>query len=338
MHPLVSVIIPTYNRGGVICRTVDNIFRQTYRNLEVIVVDDGSTDNTKSRLAQYGNHVRLISQNNAGPAVARNHGARVARGEIIAFQDSDDLWKPAKLERQVELLLKAGPSVPCCLCNAEMGVVEGNANTSFEYSSITPEHDEGLWLNVLEVLATRFVLFNQTVAIRREAFEEIGGFDEGLKYLEDYDLPLRLSLEGPWAFVREPLAIYCGASAGSFSQQGLRNPLTLKACELAIFERILRQVDRDEQRATARRYLRRRLRIFHWAVREIRLTECGFWGARTMGRLMSAIGHYREGFFRHSPWYPKMLTAPLETVAHDKEIVCGSSLSESLGKPVANRI
>src|SRR5947209_1428421 len=108
---LVSVIIPTYNRAGTICQTVDNVFQQTYRNIELIVVDDGSTDDTQSRLRRYRNRLRIITQANAGPAVARNRGAAAACGDIIAFQDSDDLWNPTKLERQAALLEEAGPSV-----------------------------------------------------------------------------------------------------------------------------------------------------------------------------------------------------------------------------------
>jgi glycosyltransferase involved in cell wall biosynthesis len=312
MDPLVSVIIPTFNRAGVICRTIDNIFQQTYGNFELIVVDDGSTDDTPSLLRRYSNRIRVITQENAGPAVARNQGARAARGEIIAFQDSDDLWKPTKLERQVALLVKTDASVPCCLCNADMGVVHGVPRTSFDYSSLNPERDEGLWLNVMEILATRFVLFNQTVAIRRKVFERVGGFDETLKYLEDYDLPLRLSLEGPWAFVREPLVIYCGPSAESFSQQALKEPLTLKACEVAIFERISARVKGDDRYAGAQRYLERRLRIFQWAITEIRLRGLNFIGARMVGNVMAKLGRYRESLFRHSPRYPQMLTAPVE--------------------------
>src|ERR1700733_14542426 len=182
-EPLVSVVIPTYNRAGIICETIDNLFEQTYRNFEVIVVDDGSTDDTPSKLLRYGNRIRFFRQENRGPAVARNHGARVARGEIIAFQDSDDLWKPTKLERQVSLL-ERDRSLPCCLCNISVGIVDGKEITSFDQSIIYPEHEEGVWLNVADILATRFVLFTQAVAIRRETFEKLGGFDESLRYLE----------------------------------------------------------------------------------------------------------------------------------------------------------
>jgi hypothetical protein len=183
--------------------------------------------------------------------------------------------------------------------------------TSFDHSSLKPTHENGLWLNVMDVLATRFVLFNQAVAIRRAAFEKVGGFDESLKYLEDYDLPLRLSLEGPWAFTREPLVIYTGGSAGSFSERALEDPLTLKDCEVAIFCRMLTRIDGLDRYATAHRFLERRIRTFRRGITEIRLTRTDFRGARALARVMSKLSHYEDAVFRRSPWYPEMLTLPL---------------------------
>ncbi len=109
---LVSIIIPTYNRADVISETIDNVFSQTYKNFELIVVDDGSTDGTPAILRKYANRIRVITQKNAGPAAARNRGIEVSGGDIIAFQDSDDLWEPTKLERQVALLEKSGDFSP----------------------------------------------------------------------------------------------------------------------------------------------------------------------------------------------------------------------------------
>jgi glycosyltransferase involved in cell wall biosynthesis len=320
-NPLVSVIIPTFNRSEIICRTIDNLFQQTYKRFEVIVVDDGSTDQTVSKLRQrYGDRVRIVSQSNAGPAVARNHGARIAHGDIIAFQDSDDLWKPTKIERQVAVLAKADESVPCCLCNAEMPVSRARSQTSFDISRISLDYDEGLWLNVTEVLATRFVLFNQSVAIRRQAFERVGGFDEALKYLEDYDLPLRLSLEGPWAFIREPLVVYSGTSIGSFSDQALKDPFTLKQCELTIFERMLSQVKDDDRYVAAGKYLRRRLKLCRRGHTELRLRQTSFWGAHILGLVLGTLGHYQDAVFRRSRRYPITFTVPLEIAGLDKNV------------------
>ena len=244
--PLVSVVIPTYNRADEVCCAIDNAFTQTYPNIELIIVDDGSTDDTQARLKAYGDRIRVIVQKNQGPAVARNRGAAAARGEIIAFQDSDDLWKPTKLEKQVALLQKLGPKVVCCLCNIEMVGGKNRKPTSFEDSLVHPQHEEGIWVNALEVLATRFVLFSQAVAIRREVFERVGGFREDIKYDEDYDLALRLALEGPWGFIKEPLVTYIPGETNSFSQAARKDLMTLKECEVRIVEHVLSRVNGSE--------------------------------------------------------------------------------------------
>ena len=102
--PLVSVIIPTYNRAALACEAVESVLQQTYGNLEIIVVDDGSTDDTTAAMAKYGDKVRYSRRPNAGVNAARNLGIKQARGEFLAFLDSDDLWAPYKIELQVRLL------------------------------------------------------------------------------------------------------------------------------------------------------------------------------------------------------------------------------------------
>jgi glycosyltransferase involved in cell wall biosynthesis len=306
--PLVSVVIPTYNRAGLISETIDNVLGQSYPNLELIVVDDGSTDQTQSVLRRYGNRLRIVTQDNAGASAARNRGAAMARGEILAFQDSDDLWKTTKLERQVALLREFGLSVPCCLCNTTMRLADGKEFTSFDVSLIHPKQGDGLWINAPEVLANRFVLFNQAAAIRRDTFEKLGGFDEKLKYLEDYDLSLRLSLEGPWALIQEPLVINRVGVSHGLSQQASNNPIVIKEYELTIFKRMLALVDEGGQRANLRPHLERRLRVFRRGVEEFNKDQNSSWSSRLNGRLMSTIGHYRDAIFRRSPWFPKAIT------------------------------
>lgn len=203
--PLVSVVIPAYNRAGSIRTSVDSVLRQTYRPIEVIVVDDGSTDGTSETLRHYGDRILVVRKINGGPSAARNSGVAVAKGEIVAFLDSDDTWEPTKLERQVRLMVLGGQNIACCICNA-LNIVDGiPAQTSFEIAGIDCGLEEGYWLNPSELIATRFLLFNQVVAIRKEAFIQVGGFKEEMRLLEDHDLAFRLSLLGSWAFVRKPL-------------------------------------------------------------------------------------------------------------------------------------
>lgn len=203
--PLVSVVIPAYNRVETIRMSVDSVLQQTYRPIEVIVVDDGSTDGTSEVLCDYGEKILVVRRMNGGPSAARNSGVAVSTGEIVAFLDSDDTWEPAKLERQVRLMALGGENVVCCVCNARNIVGGIPSQTSFEIAGIDCGFAEGFWLNPAELIGTRFVLFNQVVAIRKEAFDRIGGFKEHMRLLEDHDLAFRLSLLGPWAFVRDPL-------------------------------------------------------------------------------------------------------------------------------------
>ena len=110
---LVSVLIPTFNRAYIVCRAIESVLAQTYRNFEVIVVDDGSTDDTREQLARFGDAIRYIYQPNAGLAAARNTGLAAARGEFIALQDSDDLWLPWKLEGQLAVMA-VNPQIGLC--------------------------------------------------------------------------------------------------------------------------------------------------------------------------------------------------------------------------------
>jgi glycosyltransferase involved in cell wall biosynthesis len=310
-YPLVSVIIPTYNRADLVCNAVENVLAQTWSPVEIIVVDDGSTDRTLEALARFGDRIRVVSQDNAGPAAARNRGASLARGEFIAFQDSDDLWEPAKLEIQVRLLQRLGESVPCCLSNSEMHLSNGRVTSSFKYALMEPRCEQGTWLNVAEVLATRFVLFNQAVVIRHRAWERLNGFDESLKYLEDYDLPLRLALEGPWAFVRTPLVIYRQGSPSSFSTQGHSDRTVLKQCEIRIFEQALAKAKDQRCSMTLQKQLKRRLGVFRRELRAITLAESGVWGAGTVSRLLRGVEHYRHSVFVRLPWFPAMRAVPV---------------------------
>lgn len=204
----VSIVIPAYNRRDTIAAAVESALGQTHPDKEVIVVDDGSTDGTVKALESYGDRIRVVCQANAGPSAARNRGVMESSGEIVAFLDSDDEWMPEKIARQVSVMERGGPSMCCCVCNAVVKGVDGNTTgETFTFAGIRPAFDEGVWTNPQEVLATRFLLFNQVVAVRRDAFDRVGGFNEDLRLLEDYELSLRLSSAGDWGVIREPLVV-----------------------------------------------------------------------------------------------------------------------------------
>lgn len=316
--PLVSVVIPTYNRAAKICQAVESVLHQTYRNIEVIVVDDGSTDDTQARLQHYRDRIRVVCQENAGPGAARNHGINVARGNILAFQDSDDTWLPTKLEKQVALLESAGSTVPCCLCNAILNCLDGCQVSTFDYAHLKPQSETGIWENPTAILLTRFVLFNQLVAVRRPVLEKLGGFNKDFICLEDYDLALRLSFEGPWAFIREPLAIWNQGSAGSLSEKALAERAWLRETELKVRQGILSGLSDNSPGNELKPLMRQELSRTQRELRSAILLESRSPHRRVLGWTLKHIEHYRSAIYRRSPWYPKMKTRPI--VAHSDDL------------------
>ncbi len=197
---LVSVVIPTYNRAEYVAKAVDSVLAQTYSNIEVIVVNDGSNDNTEEVLASYGNKIRHIVQDNAGVSAARNTGIRGAIGDCLAFLDSDDLWVSDKIQKQVDLLVKNPKS--CGIYSNVVFVDEAGCIVSGGY---TPQElgAEGLFKNIL---VGKGKCRLQTLLVRKECLEDIGEFDATLKHgWEDRDFILRLSAMHRLLSIDEPL-------------------------------------------------------------------------------------------------------------------------------------
>jgi len=201
--PRVSVVIATYNRAHLLAHAIQSLCDQTFRDFEVIVVDDASTDNTPQVIKEafpvaglrYMRH-----EKNRGPSAARNTGIAVAKGKYIAFQDSDDQWLREKLEKQVAVI-ETSP--------AEVGVVytgfwklRGKEKTYIPDSRI--RQTEG-WID-RELLKRNFI-GTPTVLVKKEVLEEVGGFDERLRYLEDWDLWIRLAERCQFRYIPEPLVI-----------------------------------------------------------------------------------------------------------------------------------
>jgi glycosyltransferase involved in cell wall biosynthesis len=310
-NPLVSVVIPTYNRASLIPAAIESVLGQTYKNIELIIVDDGSTDNTQEVLSGYGDRVRVVLQENRGPAIARNRGIAVAKGDIIAFLDSDDQWLPTKLERQVESLRVAGPEVTCSLCNCTVYYANGKQTSTFAIADMIPDCETGIWLNPVEVLLNRFVMFNQAVAIRREVLERVGYFDETLRFGEDYDLPFRLAMEGPWTILRDELVAYHEASPGSWAKAALREELNLRRDLVRIRERMYELIARDSKlvnlRPKAERELAREKRELAIAV----LGHKKIFGANTIAKGLSFTERLRRAIFRRSAGYPQVAVESL---------------------------
>jgi glycosyltransferase involved in cell wall biosynthesis len=184
---LVSVVIPTFNCADFLVEAIRSVLVQTYEDYEIIVVDDGSTDHTEAALEQFGNRVSYIGQAPGGPSVARNRGILEARGELIAFLDADDLWRPTKLSRQVEYL-NHHPEAALVYTDFTRGPHPGSNNDS-RLRAYKPRDPADPFHALLE---ENFIA-TPTVVVRREALARSGLFDPTLKGSEDFDLWLRLA-------------------------------------------------------------------------------------------------------------------------------------------------
>jgi glycosyltransferase involved in cell wall biosynthesis len=197
---LVSVIIPARNAAATIARAIDSVLDQDYRPLEVIVIDDDSQDGTAERAGRYGDPVRLVpSTRRRGAAGARNAGLEAARGEIIAFQDADDEWRPGKLSRQVALL-QSEPSIVFVACGSRLRSPEG-VDLGPLYDGQIPRAGTRAWAGLL----ARNTIAAPTVVAWRDALLAESGFDEHLPVAEDQDLWIRLARRGVLGYIDEPL-------------------------------------------------------------------------------------------------------------------------------------
>jgi glycosyltransferase involved in cell wall biosynthesis len=188
MEPRVSVIIPTYNRAEFIAETVESVLDQTYQNMETIVIDDGSTDNTRDVLRKYQDKIDYIYQDRSERSKARNEGFRHSKGDYIAFLDSDDVWLPAKLEKQVQILDET-PDMGLVYTDVEFIDEKGNVYDG-EACWDTPARKV-----LYEDLMTHNVITGSLSAImvRRECLDKVGLFDESMTICEDLDLYRRIA-------------------------------------------------------------------------------------------------------------------------------------------------
>ena len=190
--PLVSVIIPTYNRKKTISRSIQSVLNQTYENIELIIVDDGSTDGTKELVIEkYGDAVVYVeNQRKKGPSGARNYGVQIANGEYIAFQDSDDEWNEKKLERQMEILL-TNTDIKMVYCEIKRYREEEFLDTRPD-PQMPVEQKQG---NLFSYLILQPLIGTPTMLVDKEAFTSVGGFEETLGSLVDYEFSIRFSHE-----------------------------------------------------------------------------------------------------------------------------------------------
>jgi len=198
--PLISIIIPTYNREKLILNALDSIFNQTFQDYEILIIDDASTDNTEQVIKEL-NHPKikyLKLEKNSGQCIARNFGAKRAQGQFIAFLDSDDEWLPQKLENQVRIFNEGSD---------RLGAVYGYSYQKDVIKDETVLRDSGYFRGDIHgKMLTGFCPPTPSLfVVKRSAFESVQGFDEALITFVDLDLWLRISEKHDFDYVEEPI-------------------------------------------------------------------------------------------------------------------------------------
>jgi len=209
MMPSVSVIIPTYNRAQKVVRAISSVLCQTFNDYEILVIDDGSTDNTKTAIAKFDEQITYIEQSsNLGVSVARNTGIRRSNAPFIAFLDSDDYWLPKKLAAHMDFF-KTYPYAQ--ICQTEEIWIRRGHRVNPKKRHLKPSGD------IFEPSLKLCLVSPSAVMLRRSLFEEVGLFDEELIACEDYDLWLRISCQYPVYLIRQQLVFKDGGNPDQLS-------------------------------------------------------------------------------------------------------------------------
>ncbi|MCP4327881.1 MAG: glycosyltransferase family 2 protein [Alphaproteobacteria bacterium] len=204
-RPAVSVIIPVFNRGAEVTAAIESVVAQTFVDFEIVVVDDASTDDTVATVEAHSDSRIRVARNavNRGPGGARNAGVAAARADIVAFLDSDDWWRPEKLERQLSFMAEHGTDVCCTGFDL---IRPGRPGTERRL----PDPPR---LGPADMVERGDICIGTTMAVRRDTFDRVGPFDERLRRLEDWDWLLRLGRHRALDFVPESLAVHLAPAA-----------------------------------------------------------------------------------------------------------------------------
>ena len=206
--PKISVIIPTHNRAWTLRHAVDSVLAQDYPDFELIVVDDGSTDETPELLESYGDGIRVLTQANQGVSAARNRAIKASRGDLIAFLDSDDAWEPGKLACQAEFFME-NPEAMICQTE-EIWIRNGRRVNPMKKHKKPSGH-------IFEASLKLCLVSPSAVMMRRELFDIKGMFKEDYPVCEDYDLWLRVSRDMPVYLIDKPYTIKRGGHEDQLS-------------------------------------------------------------------------------------------------------------------------
>lgn len=280
-HPLVSVVIPTFNRKCFLGEAIESVLNQSYKNVEMLVVDDGSTDNTSELMVAYASNpqIRYFRQENQGQSVARNLALTHAKGDFICFLDSDNRWLPEKLEKSLRVFAQ----------RPEVGVVYGDIITIDEQGQeVTRQNMTRHSGRITKYLFRDNCVSMNTSMTRRICFDEMGGMEQGRRAADDYELWLRLSVRYEFFYLPEFLAEY-RVMADQISS------------------------NKDRRFQSNEEIMRNFTKKFPDALPDAELREgwCRFYTRKgryyaSSGRLREALGEYRKALsyslFDRAPW------------------------------------
>jgi glycosyltransferase involved in cell wall biosynthesis len=286
--PAVTVIIPTFNRSRLLIEALTSVMDQTFRDSEIVVVDDGSTDDTQEALVPFANRIRYVRKANGGEASARNRGIQEARARRVAFLDSDDRWEPAFLETTMQHLDR----------HPELGLVATACSVVPEGHQRRRIRRAMLQGDLLLTLFSRNFITASAVLINRDCFAKVGFFNEQLDQATDYDMWLKIARAYPIAFLNKPLCRW-RRHEGNSSRDELRH----RQCVLKVIE-----ANCDPSRIPQALYQRRRSRL--WV---------------SLGRVYLGLGRIEEGNacfreaialtpYRFRPWRYLWFTRALRTL------------------------
>ena len=255
MVPVVSVIIPTFDRWSMVKEAVESVLGQSCRDFELIVVDDGSADGTASNLTGSGFDLKLISQRRKGVSAARNLGVRSARGKYVAFLDSDDLWQPRKLEIQLAYM---GQHPEIAICQTEEIWLRNGIRVNAKVKHRKPSGD--IFARSLELC----LVSPSAVMITKDFFETMGGFDEDLPVCEDYDLWLRIAVQHPVPLIPSALVIKRGGHVDQLS----RSRWGMDRYRVVTLQKLLRAGLDGEKRLAVMKVLQQKLAVLSQGARK----------------------------------------------------------------------
>ena len=302
----VSIIIPTYNCARLIGRAIESVLNQTYRDFELVIVDDGSTDNTEEIIKEFqkkDERIKYICHDkNKGGSAARNTGIKVARGEYIAFQDSDDEWLPGKLKKQMEVFKNISSKVGVVYTG--FWRITDNKKTYIPESWVK-QKDGNIYF---ELLKGNFV-GTPTILIKKKCFQKVGIFDEKLPRLQDWELVIRLSKYYDFKCIDEPLLIsYYTTDSISANHKAL-----IEALELILtkhykkfnnYKKILsrhyfdlgRILYLDEDLISGRRYFIKAVKKYPLNIKYLLAYLVSFFGLKTFNKVTKIYHKFKYYF------------------------------------------